>query len=538
MTGMLTLTEDDDFRFDEEAADRIVRYIERYLIHFEGRHAGKPFILHPLQRRIVRDLYGWKWRRGEHEGRRRFTDVYFEGAVGCGKSPLLAALGLYGLMLDGEQAAQVYSLASTFGQAKVVFDTAKRFIANHRDLQRRIDVVERQIRHPASGSTWDVVSGKGPGAGCKPSMILGDEVHQWGGAGAYQDLRDRMFKREQPLLIAATNAPESRASFCWTLRDKAVAALAGTGEKSLYPVIWANEETDKVKIKTDDRSAWRKANPLIGVTMREEQIEQKVLGAMGDETDEADVRRLYLGITPKSSAGRWLDLAHWDACVSMELPPPEAPLYLGLDLSQGDDLCGAGLVWPTPERLYIGSHFWVPRDTAEKYEDRDGIPYKEWAAAGDITLLEETTISPAVLLRIAAAVIARHKRQPISAVCYDTYNANLAVAEMEAAGLTCVPIRQGYTLSPGCKELYRRLKERSASIWPNAVLRWNAENVEVTSDDRGNIWPVKPGAKGRYAGRRGLKVDGITALVTALTEARKHSFPSARKMSTAAAYII
>lgn len=521
MNGMLTLCEDERFYFDAEAAERPVRFIERYCEHYEGRHAGKPFILHPLQRKIVTDLYGWKWRAGEQAGCRRFTDMYFEGAVGCGKSPLLAGLGIYGLTSDHERAAQVYSLASTYGQAKVVFDTAKRFINNNRDLARRLDVVEREIRHPASGSFWQIVSGKGPGAGCKPSMILGDEVHQWGGAGAYQDLRDRMFKREQPLLIAATNAGESRASFCWTLREKAVAALAGKGSETLYPVIWhANEGAE-----TDDPAAWRAANPLIGVTMQEHQVRQNIEEEIKEPAGEVNARRLYLGIWPKSGAARWLDLADWDACVSTEGPPDGAPLYIGMDLSERDDLCAISLVWPTPERFYFGSHFWLPRSTAERYQAKDGIPYKEWADAGHITLLPENTISPAVRLRIAGAIIARSKRQKVHAVCYDRFKADDAVAAMEAAALTCVPVPQGYSVSPGCNELDRRLKERSASIWPNDVLRWNAENTEIKTDDRGNFWPVKPNAKGRYAGTRGLKIDGISALVTALTEARKHTFP-------------
>lgn len=520
MTGMLTLAEDADFYFDPEAADRPVRFIEKYCSHGEGRHAGKPFILHPLQAQIVRDLYGWKWRS---TGRRRFTDCYFEGAVGCGKSPLLAAIGLYGLMADGEKAAEVYSLASSYGQARIVFNTAKRMVKANVNLARRLDVIEREIRHHGTGSTWQIVSGKGPGAGCKPSLILGDEVHQWGGAGAYQDLRDRMFKREQPLLIAATNAGKSRASFCWTLREKAVAALEGTGERTLYPIIWAASEDDE----TDDPDAWLAANPLLGITMSVEKVRQNADEARKEPEEEANFRRLNLGVWPKTGGKRWLDLAEWDECVNAEPVPAEAVLYFGLDLSLGDDLCASADVSVMPERIYISAHFWTPRATAERYEEKDGIPYKEWAEGGHITLLDTPTISAAVRQQIAASVIERSKKRTVKAVCYDRYKADETIATIEAAKLTCVPVPQGYTLSHGCFELERRIKERTASIANNPVLRWCAENTEVKQDDRGNIWPVKPNAKGTYAGKRGLKIDGITALVTALTEARKHTFPAA-----------
>jgi phage terminase large subunit-like protein len=519
---MLELTEDAEFQFDEAAADRPVRFIEKYCAHYEGRHAGKPFILHDVQRKLVRDIFGWKSRA---TGLRRFTDVYFEAAVGAGKSPLLAAIGLYGLIGDNEPSAQIYSLASSYGQARVVFDTAKRFVKANNALASRLEVVDREIRHPRSGSFWQIVSGKGPGAGCKPSMILGDEVHQWAGAGAYQDLRDRMFKRSQPLLIAATNAGKSRASFCWQLREKAIAALAGTGERTLYPIIFAADE----EARTDDPAAWRTANPLMGVTIQENNVRANAAEAMKDADDERNFRRLYMSIWPKAGAGRWLDLADWDACVNATAPAAEDPLYIGLDLSAGDDLCAAGFVSVTPERFHVASRFWLPRRTARHYTEKDGFPYLKWCDEGQLELLDEPTISSAVRKRIAADVIALSKTREVKAVCYDRCLADETIAALEAEGLTCVPVPQGYTLSPGCNALERRLKERSIDIAANDVLRFCAENCEVKCDDRGNIWPIKPNARGRYAGKRGLKIDGITALVTALTEARKHAFPPARK---------
>jgi phage terminase large subunit-like protein len=531
---MIVPQPDDLFCFDEDAADRPCRFIEKFCTHFEGAHAGSPFALHPVQRRIVRDVYGWKWRRGPQAGLRRFTDVYFEGAVGCGKSPLLAALGLYGLIADGEPGAQVYSLASTYGQARVVFDAAKRFAQTNADLARRLRVRQFEIRHPASGSFWRIVSGKGPGAGARPSTVLADEVHEWPNAGGYQALRDRMFKRRQPLLFAATNAGESRASFCWQLRERAVAALAGRGEASLYPVIWAADD----EAPTTDPAAWRAANPLLGVTISEAKVAALAAAADADPAETPGFRRLYLGIWPKAGGGRWLDLSAWDACTADDEPPADAALYVGLDLSQGDDLCAAAYVWATAERYYVGADFWLPESTGALYQRKDGIPYGEWAEAGHITLLDEPTISPAVRRRIARRIIAVAATGRVRAVCYDRYRADDTVAELEAKGLTCTPVAQGYTLSPGCHELERRLKEGSVTVAANPVLRWNAENCEVKTDDRGNIWPAKPHAKGRYAGKRGAKIDGITALVTALTEARKHTFPTAAKQSKARAYSI
>lgn len=525
MNGSLTLSECDRFRFDADAADRPVRFIEKFCRHYAGEFVDTPFILHDVQREIVRDLFGWKYRT---TGLRRFTDCYFEGAVGCGKSPLLAGLGLYGLIADNEAGAEVYSFASTFGQARVVFDCAKKFIGANTKLAAILQVTQFEIRHRASNSTWRIVSGKGPGAGCKPSLMLGDEVHDWPNAGAYDDLRDRSSKRRQPLMLCATNTPKTDTGFCAKLRAKAAAALAGAGDIGLYPVIWAAEN----EAETDDPAAWLAANPLLGITVSREKVAAKADEAMASEDpeDEPEFRRLYLGVKRTTAAGRWLDLAVWDACASTDAPPADAPLYVGLDLSESDDLCAEVDVYAVGTgRLLVTSHFWMPRITAERYARIAAVPYAAWAAEGWLTLLDTPTIDSAARKDIAAAVVARGKAR-IKAVCYDRFKADETVAALEAAGVTCVPIAQGYSVSPGCYELDRRLKESSLGIAPSPVLRFCAANAQVKQDDRGNIWPAKPGAKGRYAGTRGAKIDGISALVTVLTEARKHAFPVARKM--------
>jgi phage terminase large subunit-like protein len=522
--GSLTIVEDDVYRFDEEAAARPCRFIEKFCQHFEGQHAGKPFILHPIQRQIVRDLYGWRHR---DTGFRRFSEAWLEGAIGAGKSPLLAGIGLYGLMADGEAGAQVYSLASNYGQARIVFECAKRFVSASDALSRRLDVVDREIRHPATKSVWRIVSGKGPGAGCKPSLILGDEVHQWAGPGAYDDLKGRMAKRQQPLLINATNAGDSRASFCWQLREKAVAALNGTGEASLYPVIWKAADD----ARTDDEAAWRAANPLLGVTVSIPKVRAACAEAMKDPIEEQQFRRLYMSIWPTSVAGRWLDMADWDACTAASLeaaaPPDGAELYVGMDMALCDDLCAVAMVWATPARFHVAAHFWVPRATAEAYEKQHGVPYAEWAKERHVTLVDEPTISPAVRRKIAGHVVAVSKRWPVKVVNYDRAKVEDTAAHMEAAGLTVRGIAQGYTLSEGAEELKRRLKDRTIVVAPNPVLRWCAENTEAQHDRRGNIILAKPSAKGRYAGTRWKKIDGTIAVVNAMVDAKKCTFPDA-----------
>ena len=238
---------------------------------------------------------------------------------------------------------------------------------------------------------------------------------------------------------------------------------------------------------------------------------------------------------------RWLDLDQWDAATKEPIDPAKIkglPLYVGLDLSRGDDLCAAIFVYVAPDRIYVQPRVWLPRQTADEYEASNGTRFREWAKDGAITLLDETTISAAVQERIAAEIIAHHAKHPITAVCYDRAYSEQCIEAIKAANIRTEKVGQGWGVASGSAELERRLKEGSIVIEPNPVLRWNAENVEKKDDERGNFWPVKPNAKGKYAGTRSAKIDCITALVTALTEARKHAFPVHQQVSTAKAWIV
>ena len=530
MTGMLDLVETPDYFFDEEEADRPCRFIQKFLKHFEGKFAGQPFLLHPIQKKIIRDVYGWKCRDTKF---RRFTDVWLEAAVGAGKSPLMAALGLFGLACDGEQGGQIYAMASNYQQAKVVFDCAKRFIENSPALTKIFTVNRDEIKHPKSKSFWKIVSGKGPKAGLRPSMVLMDEIHEAPSREVYDSLRGRMSKREQPLFFGCTNAGVSQQSFAWQLHEKAQLALSGKGDPTLYPVIWAAPEDAPI----DDPESWRAANPLLGVTIAESKVREKQLQC-SDAAEEAEFARLYLSRWPKSHGTRWLDMNLWDAATKPFDPKAlkEAVVYQGIDLALGNDLCAALTVYVAPDRMYVDGHFWMTKENAEIYEAKKSIQYSQWAKDGHITLLDTKTIGPPEKKLIADYLTSRATGFKLKAICYDAFAADDCVAHLEALNLTCVPIRQGYSVSPGCFELERRLKDGSITLAPNPVLRFCGENTQVKGDDRGNIWPIKPNASGRYAGKRHLKIDGISALVTALVEARKHSFP--KKQSTAKAYVI
>ncbi|MFT3786654.1 MAG: terminase large subunit [Tepidisphaeraceae bacterium] len=285
---------------------------------------------------------------------------------------------------------------------------------------------------------------------------------------SFRMLAANTFKRSQPMTVYATNAGENRSGFAWSLHTRALDLIAGkTQDDSFLPFIFEAPET----MDWRSEEAARAANPSIPDIITFDMVRPEMV-----KQGESKYRRLYLSQWAKSDS-RWIDLERWDRCVRAFNASDfkGGPLYVGADLSLCDDWCAIAYVWPTPEKFYIGAHFWVPRVTARRYEDRDGTPYTKWAEAGDITLIDEPTIDPGVRRRIAQHVLDLAKPYNLKAIAYDSFKAEDFVAALEGAGATCVPLRQGYSISPGTYELERRLADQSIVIAPSGALRFCAK---------------------------------------------------------------
>jgi len=169
--------------------------------------------------------------------------------------------------------------------------------------------------------------------------------------------------------------------------------------------------------------------------------------------------------------------------------------------------------------LFTRVMHWVPSDSAEKYEAKDGVPFSKWEMMKQIRVLPSLRFKEQVKRQIFRYILRLSKKYKLQAVCYDQWRASSIITRLEREGITCIPVEQKLgPLSPACFELEGRLKDQMITIFPNECLRWEASNVEVYVDTNGNMRPIKQAAKGSYAGNRGAKIDGIAALVTGLTQ--------------------
>jgi len=497
--------------FDAEAADHVCGFIERFCRHSIGRFEGELFRLEPWQRSFLRTLYGWK----RADGTRRYREAYLEVPKKNGKSTLLAALSLYGLFEEG--GAQVYLGAVDRSQAAIIFDECACMVRASTDLSHHLEVIDskKRIVFPARNAKIEAMSADAPNKdGKNASMTVLDELHRFRSPKMFDVMRYAGRARDQPLLIVITTAGDDRKSICYEQHERALAAIAGTAEggdpEFLAVVYAADPESDDV----DDPATWRKANPSLGLVLKEEDFRNDHATAKKLPRTWGEFLRLRLNIWTEQIT-RWLSLESWDAGCSPIVPPlPKGqPCFAALDLSSVADLTSLTLLFPEKDEaakkddVRFVPYFFVPKESARRREEVDKVPYPRWIDQGHVIGTEGNATDHAAIRKHLNDLV--EAGSEIVAVALDPWNAQQLANELVDDGFDVVFMRQGYpTLTGPCKELERRLLAGTVKHDGNPCLRWNVANVATEQDAAGNIKPSKK--------RSPERIDGVVSAVMAL----------------------
>ena len=522
--------------WDADAALHAINWIETFCHLAGGEHEGALFLLQGWQAFVVGSLFGWKKR----DGFRRFRVGYIETGKGNGKSPILAAVGLYMLMADGEARAEVYAVATKKDQAMVLFRDAVAMVDQSPELAARLE------KSGAAGREWNLafhktasffraISSEDNGhSGPRPHCALIDEIHEHRTATVVDMMRAGTKGRRQALILMITNSGSSRESVAWHQHEYAEKVLDGTQANDAFfayvcqldpcAACLADGKTQPQEGCEDcddwrDPAVWPKANPNLGVSIQREYLAELVREAEGMPSKQGIVRRLNFCIWTEGQ-DRWIDVEVWDACGA---PVDEARLrgrrcFGGLDLSSTTDLTAFVLAFPPSSlddepAVDVLAWYWCPKEGVLKRAKRDKVPYDLWMREG---LLEATPGDIIDYAHIEAKILDVAERYELVEVGYDPYNALQLVTSLAGQGLTMAPVRQGIlTLSAPTKALEVRLGNRTLRHGAHAMLRWNAGNAAAVTDPQGNKKLVK--------GSETARIDGLAALVNAFERMARHA---------------
>lgn len=506
---------------------QVVKFIEKHLRHPEGPWEGKPFTLLPFQRQIIHDIYDER----DSQGRRVCRQFWYESPKGNGKSPLITAIGLAELLFGGP-GAYVLSAAATWKQAnETTFGYARQLVLKSPTLAQFFEVQEKMIRSTdGSNRRWEVMTadarrGK---AGPRPTCVLLDEAQEQPDRKLLDmiEANQRKLSHREPLLLVASNAGKpGTIAHIW--HERGLRYMRGDKGKDLAGFKARVYGLDH-KADWRDESLWAAANPALGKIITMADLRKERDRALTDPGTEFRFRTLHLGQWVSSSATGFIDMDRWHAATS-DLPPDEVlatmPCWVSLDMSTLDDLTAVAAVWVGPDRrLYVRTWQWVPRATAEGYEDSHGIPYTAWAEGGHVTLTDPPTIDHTIKAEIVAHITGLADTYDVQQVCYDPHRAPEIVQALERTGLICEPIKQNTEhLSAPTKDLAARLAAGTITLDPNPCVAWQAANLHVVANTFGDIRPAKQHAAGKFAGTVHMKIDSLSAIITAMSRASRYA---------------
>lgn len=520
-------------KFSRKKAERAIWFIEHACVHTKSAYKGKPFLLADWQKGsatkvdgeweftgIVAPLFGaQQWSNMHQTWVRRYTMAWLEMARKNGKSELMAALGLYLLMFDGEWGAEIYGAASDKDQAAQVFDVARDMIYLSPMLSKmrkegKIEIVDsrKRIVYNPTRSFYRVVAADAAGnLGANPHAILFDEVLAQPNNELWNYLRQGFGVRPQPLLVAATTAGPNRESFAFGEHEFSLKVGADPNQdpKRFVFMAFTDEKSD-----WKDESQWPEANPGLGDFLDIDKIRDEMVEVV-NKGDLAAVNHFKIFRLNQwgTSQNLWLNMAVWDDSEEVtdgftEEEAKAAKCIAGFDLAETMDLTAWVLVFYTDDKVMIRPRYWITRQALEQRHKKRMEWMLRWIEDGHITVFETEVQDYDKIKKVMLDDIGEYG---IRMFGYDPWQAPGIVSHLEdKSNVMAVKVPQLTTrMDPGAKELTRLMGLRMLSSNRNPVLRWNANNAGYKSDSEGHIKPHKENSTGN--------IDGITALVNALS---------------------
>ncbi len=489
-------------------ADNLCAFIER-LPHVKGPLAGEPISLEPWQVFILTTVFGWV----TPDGKRRFRRSYIEVPRGNAKSTLSSAVALYMLAADHEGGAEVYSLATTRDQARIVFGDAQTMARRSPGFRTRfsVNVGAHNMHVLASGSKFEALSAEGSTLdGLNIHFGCVDELHAHKTRTVYDVVETGTGKRDNSLLWVITTAGSNRAGICYEVRTFVSKLLDGVFEDDTqFGIIYGLDDGDD----WTSENALIKANPNWGISVRPEILGPLQAKAMQLPSAVNNFKTKHLNEWVNADTA-WMDMRAWDACADTSLDIDNfigQPCWIGLDLASKTDIAALILIFAHPEiadaYLTFGKYY-LPEDTVH---GAGNSQYSGWMR------IDRLTVTPGNVIDfswIEADLLDMASRFAIQAVAFDPFQATQLSTRMLAEGLPMIEVRPTVlNFSEPMKILEALVLQKKLAHDGDPVLTWMASNVVAHLDVKDNIYPRKE--------RPENKIDGIVALIMALSRAIK-----------------
>ena len=449
-----------------------------------GKSAGQKAKLLPWERAFVLDLLDGPAPEGDRLG------LLFVARKN-GKTALIAALGLYLLLADGEPDPSVILAASTAGQAEIVFDAVEGAIMRTPHVAAMVRSREIRIKqHPnkrieVRGGKLRTVSRDAEAAhGLNPSAAIVDELHAHKSRRIWDALKTGLGARDRAVMVGMSTAGHYQPSLCSELWGLAEQPRNETG-LAASAIFTAPKD-----LEWDSDAALEAANPSGGVTIGWDWLRQQRELARQSSGARHVFEQFHLNRWVQHVA-RWPMAEKWRELPTVALNPAAfTRCWGGLDLGAVDDLTAFSLVGEVPGHGHpvAWSHAWVPSGNVEAVGG--AARAVELQAAGHVTLVEGDT---ARFSDVAEQVAAWFWQGGCQGVTVDRHFEGHGMAQrLSDAGVTVVHMPMSRAaLAPCIHDLEERVTAGDLVTGGNPLADEHFDNVRLRHNDQGQGYPSK-----------------------------------------------
>ena len=502
--------EKQEYFFNAKAANKAIKFIENFCHHSKG--CNDLIKLELWQKAIVSIIFGIQ----DEEKTRIFREIFIVIGRKNGKSLFASAIIAYMVYLEPEYGQEIYCLAPKLDQATLVYDGFYKMVQAEDELnelakKRRSDIYYEETNSFVKPIAFNAKKSDG----FNPQLVVCDEMAAWSGdAGLkqYEVMKSALGARRQPMILSISTAGYINDSIYDELMKRSTSFLKGNSkERRLLPFLYMIDDVEK----WNDIEELKKANPNMGVSVKESFFTDEIAVAENSLSKRAEFLTKYCNIKQNSSIA-WLEYATVDGAGVEKTLEDFRDCYAvgGIDLSQTTDLTAASVVIEKDGVLYAFTQFFMPRGRVETLQATDGVPYDIFVKKGLITLSGDNYVDYHDVYAWFTGLVENYGIY-ILKIGYDRYMAKYLIEELKDYGFQTDDVHQGENLTPVIREFEGIIKDGNFKIADNNLLKTHFLNVALKHNmETRKFRPIKIEQRAH--------IDGFVSVIDAMTVRQKY----------------
>ncbi|MDA3853403.1 MAG: terminase large subunit [Bacteroidales bacterium] len=479
----LRIITDRDFPYflDFDHVETIITIIEMFKLN-----SFTTLKLMAWQVAFLLSLFGWV----DKDGLRRFKESFLQVARKNGKSGLAACIALIHLLIDDEDDAQLYCIATKQEQARIVLGDIGTYISNDENLgelfkqYKHLGETSKILCTFSNGKALALGNNSKTLDGLRPSFCVADEIHEHKDDKLVNVVESGMGNRKQPHTAKITTAGLSTVGYGYSQYEYYCKLLERKIDNDrALAFIFELDEGDK----WEDENLYLKSNPSLKVLISLSDLEEM--------RDKALVIKSYQNEFRSKKLNQWLNgrgdfITQEQWSVGQKTFEDEELLgqkcFGGLDLAQTRDLTAFVLSFPQPDGS-VRTKTWsfVPEDTANEKKLSGGIDYESLG----VILTGGNAIDEDYIFTVIRQACIDYD---VKVIAFDRMFSRRFQMLFYEIGVEGLEHGQGFIgMSPSLKKMEVMAVTNKVHTNADRVLAWCISNLVTETDPAGNIKPAK-----------------------------------------------